>query len=663
MCTKNNSCQARFIKDPVHDQILLTPRMSEFIDSRAFQRLRNIKQLGTTYYVWAGASHNRFEHCIGVAHLARLMVTGIKERQPELNISERDVECVTLAGLCHDLGHGPWSHVFDESFIPKALPGVKWTHENGSEMMLDFLISDNKITIPPQDVTFIKALIIGSPERCSPDEKSFLFDIVANKRNGFDVDKLDYIQRDSLAIGDPIKLQQWRLIESARVIDGEICYAYKDLDKVFDVYQTRHKLHKTWYHHKTATAIEYMIVDALLLADPFMKIAERIKKPEEFLNLTDDIMNDILRCKDPNLAPAQEVLNRVLTRQLYRCVDTKWVKWEDREIYKQVITSEHVAQEARDAYIELPEEQKVEMQKAWKEADVKIDQLTDDIVIVEQSKLHFGMKEKNPLDTLKFYNRQYEASIVHEGTYSTLRPWVFAEVLLRVFTKEEPFYGIIQKGYRKIQQPTQPGDAPATTVVEVAEGGRPIPAGKNDTARSLSIPPATSIESDIPMSPPVTEHDAVEDVSASSLTEPSVLSRNASASTVPDVQRAPSIAISTTAATAGSSSAPSPEILATKPIFVTPGVSGDPQMPVPTAKNQSKPLSSQGSGLATPNWFTTVAPSHGSPVKPSKSTSKKRDRGDNDAATSSQRKTRSSTRDALSRQSSPTPAPKKSRVE
>ena len=139
--------------------------------------------------------------------------------QPELGITERDVRCVQLAGLCHDLGHGPWSHVWDGLFIPSILcvflllysslergltlhcapaclsiyrPGSKWSHEDASEMMFDDLVRSNGIDIDEDDINFIKDLIQGNvrlSEHKNPPEKKFLFDIVANKRNGIDVDK------------------------------------------------------------------------------------------------------------------------------------------------------------------------------------------------------------------------------------------------------------------------------------------------------------------------------------------------------------------------------------------------------------------------------------------------------------------------------------------
>uniref|UniRef100_A0A8C6WMW0 HD domain-containing protein n=1 Tax=Neogobius melanostomus TaxID=47308 RepID=A0A8C6WMW0_9GOBI len=110
----------------IHGHMEFDPILVKIIDTPQFQRLRNLKQLGGVYFVYPGASHNRFEHSLGVAHLAGQLVQNLKEKQPELKIDDRDVRCVEIAGLCHDLGHGPFSHMFDGMFIPKARPDRQW---------------------------------------------------------------------------------------------------------------------------------------------------------------------------------------------------------------------------------------------------------------------------------------------------------------------------------------------------------------------------------------------------------------------------------------------------------------------------------------------------------------------------------------------------------
>lgn len=101
----------RKINDPIHGYITLDTLCFSVIDTPQFQRLRYLKQLGSSYFVFPGATHNRFEHSIGTAWLANQLVTLLQSRQPYLNIDDRDIRCVTLAGLCHDLGHGPYRFV------------------------------------------------------------------------------------------------------------------------------------------------------------------------------------------------------------------------------------------------------------------------------------------------------------------------------------------------------------------------------------------------------------------------------------------------------------------------------------------------------------------------------------------------------------------------
>ncbi|XP_015260267.1 PREDICTED: deoxynucleoside triphosphate triphosphohydrolase SAMHD1-like [Cyprinodon variegatus] len=119
--------QKKVFKDPIHGTIELHPLLVKIIDTPQFQRLRNIKQIGAASYIYPGATNSRFDHSIGVAYLAGELLKSIREKQQDLGITDWDVLCVQIAALCHDLGHGPFSHMFDQMFIPRARPGINWT--------------------------------------------------------------------------------------------------------------------------------------------------------------------------------------------------------------------------------------------------------------------------------------------------------------------------------------------------------------------------------------------------------------------------------------------------------------------------------------------------------------------------------------------------------
>jgi HD superfamily phosphohydrolase len=150
--------------DTIHKSIRFCPLLSEILNTPHLQRLRKLKQLGTSEYTYVNANHTRFEHSCGVAHLAKTILVRIREEQPQLNITDKDIKCVEIAGLCHDLGHGPFSHVFDGEFrkqLGKAYrtkrwmcqefdvavyEGIEtlpegWAHEDDSLMMLDDMLN------------------------------------------------------------------------------------------------------------------------------------------------------------------------------------------------------------------------------------------------------------------------------------------------------------------------------------------------------------------------------------------------------------------------------------------------------------------------------------------------------------------------------------------
>lgn len=439
--TEDSIPNKRIFKDPVHDYVEYDPWICSFIDTPHFQRLRYVKQLGISYHVFPGASHNRFEHCLGVGHLARMMAEHLQKSQPSLGIKAEHIRCVELAGLCHDLGHGPWSHVWDGHFIPKALPNhSKWSHEQASEMMFDDMVKTYNLEISPEDVETVKALISGRKERCRlGTTMPFLFEIVANDVNGIDVDKFDYIARDCHAVGEKRNIAMTRLIHSARVIDGQICYDIKDANTVYELFHTRFSLHKNIYNHKTTRAIEYMLMDVLLIAQKHMKFAEYIDVPKKYLHLTDDLFHRINMTESEELAPARKIIDRIQTRDLYRRVDYKVIDWDDKEFCQEQITPKAIVHAAKNANLPGVEQSLVA-------------ELTVDHVIVDVSKMHYGRGVDNPIYQVRFYSKHYPnvCRQAESADVSLLMPEKFGELLLRVYTKEERFLGLVQAAYRHV---------------------------------------------------------------------------------------------------------------------------------------------------------------------------------------------------------------------
>jgi deoxynucleoside triphosphate triphosphohydrolase SAMHD1 len=170
---KSGIMGSRRTNDEIHSFISFCPVMTAIIDSRVFQRLRGLKQLATAYLVYNNGNHSRFEHSLGVAHLAEKLMKCIREKQPAMQqcTTEKDVLCVKLAGLLHDLGHGPFSHTF-ETFVNKA-PEYKsfvqsneeskpdqdcGNHESCSLRMIDYLLFTLGLQIDTSDSGLRKPL-------------------------------------------------------------------------------------------------------------------------------------------------------------------------------------------------------------------------------------------------------------------------------------------------------------------------------------------------------------------------------------------------------------------------------------------------------------------------------------------------------------------------
>ena len=139
----------KLIFDTVYGYIPYSIQETKFLDTSWIKRLKRIKQLGLLDHVFPSASHSRFEHSIGVCYLSGELMYNLKDKHPELKIDKKKIELVQIAGLCHDLGHGPFSHLFDNEFIKKYqdINNPNIHHENRSCIMLKRIVSKYKINI------------------------------------------------------------------------------------------------------------------------------------------------------------------------------------------------------------------------------------------------------------------------------------------------------------------------------------------------------------------------------------------------------------------------------------------------------------------------------------------------------------------------------------
>ena len=251
----------RVIRDEIHRDIFVPARIARLIDTREFQRLRNIQQLATCHYVFPAATHNRFSHSLGAYHLARVLCDHLSEVQPGI-ISEEDSELVSIAALLHDVGHPPFSHLLENDKVFATYHN----HEDWGKMVLES--KETEIGIAIREVLSeertgrLFALYAGASEYGGKEIAPFMKEIVSSQ---LDVDRMDYMIRDQANSGAQIGgFDSARVIRALRVDDSGHLYA-KDwgLPAIEAYLVTRYHLYNQVYFHKVNQLTQEYLVRVL----------------------------------------------------------------------------------------------------------------------------------------------------------------------------------------------------------------------------------------------------------------------------------------------------------------------------------------------------------------------------------------------------------------
>jgi HD superfamily phosphohydrolase len=294
------------IIDPIHDFVRVYDNELKIIDTPIFQRLRRIRQLSGAHLIYPGAQHTRFEHSLGVMHIASMAGQALAEKDI---VSSDDIQNLRLAGLLHDIGHGPFSHLFEEIFEEKR----NISHEDlGRDIILKTKIGDI-ISKNGFDKKLITKLAFGE------SKLQFMNEIISG---ALSADMMDYLLRDGYFTGaEHAKIDHHRLTRSLDVYKNKLALDKSSLVNFETMMISRYQMFKAVYFHKTVRAGEVMLLEAIDLAEDELGLSSM--NLDEYLKLSDDvILAKLLNLPEHNskLKASKKIAIDYLNRNLFKSV-------------------------------------------------------------------------------------------------------------------------------------------------------------------------------------------------------------------------------------------------------------------------------------------------------------------------------------------------------
>ncbi|MBO3753575.1 MAG: HD domain-containing protein [Candidatus Brockarchaeota archaeon] len=293
------------VRDPIYRYIHITGVERSLIDTPVFQRLRRIKQLAGAHLTYPGATHTRFLHSLGVMLTASKIFSHLANYYPE-RVDKDGLQLIRLAGLLHDIGHGPFSHTFEEVLSEKR----SMTHEEVASMLIGGTEIADLVSKAGFTAEEVSRLSVGKDSSRS----KWVNQIISSY---FDADILDYLPRDSFFTG-----VEYGLVDSERIIDSMLLWedslaideaALYALESLFIA---RYMMFKAVYFHRTVRAAVIMLSRAMLLVDDAVGLTG-FKDPEEYVSLDDHSVIQRIISMD-NATEEARLAKRLITGYLNR---------------------------------------------------------------------------------------------------------------------------------------------------------------------------------------------------------------------------------------------------------------------------------------------------------------------------------------------------------
>jgi HD superfamily phosphohydrolase len=393
------------IKDPVHGYVYITEQEKKIIDSYPVQRQRRLRQLAGSEYVYPGANHTRFEHAVGVMHLA-----GRVAENPNLSqiISEDEAQMVRFAGLLHDVGHGPFSHVFEH-----LLDKEEKTHEDLTLWIVRDSELGGMLKNMGYDADEVGRLATGRLKR---PKKNFLNQIISS---AVDVDKLDFVVRDTYHTGAEYGyIDIFRLIHALDTLDENLAVDIGALSALESLMIARIESFKSIYFHRVGRAAQIMLATAMEKADDELGLT-KFKTPEEYLAMDDYTVWTMLK----NCKKSSTIITDLERRRMLKCA-------YERTFYeKDTMVSNVFGRETSRKQLRAD---------IAKEAKVDIDAVTIDVPTVPSVPYHHSVFMES-MEVPVFYRTQEGNKIPQKLSeiskiFETLKGFIN---ILRVYTNDE----------------------------------------------------------------------------------------------------------------------------------------------------------------------------------------------------------------------------------